>query len=236
MSHFAILRVSVGLRTARRYVDVRVTNATLKSGNRSTEAIRFRRSFVRRTPVAWRGRIRYSAPHPLAGAVGRPSPRHSLPIGVAPPCASMLSPHFPQTTGNVPARARARARAHARFVHKRAPFTLACDVAHRRYDLRGQPARRDSIDPPARFPAGVTGLKGIGTSQTSKYVFGVFTYLSYRFHTHMNNRGAYYYRFDKILHLIQRAEASRGNVFYNELGDHVSRVEVYVLPAIGITC
>ena len=79
-------------------------------------------------------------------------------------------------------------------------------------------------------------LKGIGTSQTSKYVFGVFTYLSYRFHTHMNNRGAYYYRFDKILHLIQRAEASRGNVFYNELGDHVSRVEVYVLPAIGITC
>ena len=36
--------------------------------------------------------------------------------------------------------------------------------------------------------------------------------------------------------LIQRAEASRGNVFYNELGDHVSRVEVYVLPAIGITC
>ena len=80
------------------------------------------------------------------------------------------------------------------------------------------------------------GLKGIGTSQTSKYVFGVFTYLSYRFHTHMNNRGAYYYRFDKILHLIQRAEASRGNVFYNELGDHVSRVEVYVLPAIGITC
>ena len=79
-------------------------------------------------------------------------------------------------------------------------------------------------------------LKGIGTSQTSKYVFGVFTYLSYRFHTHMNNRGVYYYRFDKILHLIQRAEASRGNVFYNELGDHVSRVEVYVLPAIGITC
>ena len=79
-------------------------------------------------------------------------------------------------------------------------------------------------------------LKGIGTSQTSKYVFGVFAYLSYRFHTHMNNRGAYYYRFDKILHLIQRAEASRGNVFYNELGDHVSRVEVYVLPAIGITC
>ena len=52
----------------------------------------------------------------------------------------------------------------------------------------------------------------------------------------MNNRGAYYYRFDKILHLIQRAEASHGNVFYNELGDHVSRVEVYVLPAIGITC
>ena len=52
----------------------------------------------------------------------------------------------------------------------------------------------------------------------------------------MNNRGAYYYGFDKILHLIQRAEASRGNVFYNELGDHVSRVEVYVLPAIGITC
>ena len=79
-------------------------------------------------------------------------------------------------------------------------------------------------------------LKGIGTSQTSKYVFGVFTYLSYRFHTHMNNRSAYYYRFDKILHLIQRAEASRGNVFYNELGDHVFRVEVYVLPAIGITC
>ena len=79
-------------------------------------------------------------------------------------------------------------------------------------------------------------LKGIGTSQASKYVFGVFTYLSYRFHTHMNNRGAYYYRFDKILHLIQRAEVSRGNVFYNELGDHVSRVEVYVLPAIGITC
>ena len=33
-------------------------------------------------------------------------------------------------------------------------------------------------------------LKGIGTSHTSKYVFGVFTYLSYRFHTHMNNRGA----------------------------------------------
>ena len=33
-------------------------------------------------------------------------------------------------------------------------------------------------------------LKGIGTSQTSKYVFGVFAYLSYRFHTHMNNRGA----------------------------------------------
>ena len=33
-------------------------------------------------------------------------------------------------------------------------------------------------------------LKEIGTSQTSKYVFGVFTYLSYRFHTHMNNRGA----------------------------------------------
>ena len=33
-------------------------------------------------------------------------------------------------------------------------------------------------------------LKGICTSQTSKYVFGVFTYLSYRFHTHMNNRGA----------------------------------------------
>ena len=32
-------------------------------------------------------------------------------------------------------------------------------------------------------------LKGICTSQTSKYVFGVFTYLSYRFHTHMNNRG-----------------------------------------------
>ena len=27
-------------------------------------------------------------------------------------------------------------------------------------------------------------LKGICTSQTSKYVFGVFTYLSYRFHTH----------------------------------------------------
>ena len=33
-------------------------------------------------------------------------------------------------------------------------------------------------------------LKGIGTSQTSKYVFGVFTYLSYRLHTHMNNCGA----------------------------------------------
>ena len=33
-------------------------------------------------------------------------------------------------------------------------------------------------------------LKGIGTSQTSKHVFGVFTYRSYRFHTHMNNRGA----------------------------------------------
>ena len=33
-------------------------------------------------------------------------------------------------------------------------------------------------------------LKGIGTSQTSKYVFGVFTYLSYQFHTHMNNRRA----------------------------------------------
>ena len=49
----------------------------------------------------------------------------------------------------------------------------------------------------------------------------------------MNNRGAYYLRH---LHLIQRAEASRGNVFYDELGDHVSRVEVYVLPAIGITC
>ena len=29
-------------------------------------------------------------------------------------------------------------------------------------------------------------LKGIGIS---KYIFGVFTYLSYRFHTHMNNRG-----------------------------------------------
>ena len=29
-----------------------------------------------------------------------------------------------------------------------------------------------------------------GTSHTSKYVFGVFTYFSYRFHTHMNNRGA----------------------------------------------
>ena len=67
-------------------------------------------------------------------------------------------------------------------------------------------------------------LKGIGTSQTSKYVFGVFTYLSYRFHTHMNNRRASYYRFDKIRHLIQRAEALRQNVFYNELGDHVSRV------------
>ena len=67
-------------------------------------------------------------------------------------------------------------------------------------------------------------LKGIGTSQTSKYVFCVFTYLSYRFHTHMNNRGAQYYRFDKIQHLMQRAEASRGKIFYNELGDHVSRV------------
>ena len=33
-------------------------------------------------------------------------------------------------------------------------------------------------------------LKGLGTSQTSKYVFGVFAYLSYRFHTNMNNRGA----------------------------------------------
>ena len=33
-------------------------------------------------------------------------------------------------------------------------------------------------------------LKGIGTRHTSKYVFGVFTYLSYRFHIHMNNRGA----------------------------------------------
>ena len=32
--------------------------------------------------------------------------------------------------------------------------------------------------------------QAICTSQTSKYVFGVFTYLSYRFHTHMNNRGA----------------------------------------------
>ena len=33
-------------------------------------------------------------------------------------------------------------------------------------------------------------LKGICTSQTSNYVFGAFTYLSYRFHTHMNNRRA----------------------------------------------
>ena len=39
-------------------------------------------------------------------------------------------------------------------------------------------------------PINTVSLKGIGTSQTSKYVFGVFTYLSYRFHTHMNNRGA----------------------------------------------
>ena len=95
---------------------------------------------------------------------------------------------------------------------------------------------RKDIDKLERVQRRATRLKGIGTSHTSKYVFGVFTYLSYRFHTQMNNRGAYYYRFDKILHLIQRAEASRGNVFYNELGDHVSRVEVYVLPAIGITC
>ena len=43
---------------------------------------------------------------------------------------------------------------------------------------------------PLPYNKRLRALKGIGTSQTSKYVFGVFTYLSYRFHTHMNNRGA----------------------------------------------
>ena len=51
-----------------------------------------------------------------------------------------------------------------------------------------------SIVGPFAFNVLINGLllKGIaiGTSQTSKYVFGVFTYRSYRFHTHMNNRGA----------------------------------------------
>ena len=46
---------------------------------------------------------------------------------------------------------------------------------------------RDRGNRPMTVPSNVCLLNGLGTSQTSKYVFGVFAYLSYRFHTHMNS-------------------------------------------------